>query len=212
MICFEAIYQGRTVAGDRVRLCRSTHHIHKVLAHWSCAVPEIKLIPPPLIEIVEKVIATKEIAPEARKHISLYSTTLNSLFVFDRETQASNQGASGSSRLQDEKISDMLAALLKQSLDLTKLILTPQNHLNTQFYESKSKPFDEMVRTGVWAPKHPVFRKLPYFHSDYLNNQANSRYKAKKDSEREECLAALRKLSNSLGTTCNKHKTKNIGL
>lgn len=39
------------VAGDRVRLCRSTHHIHKVLAHWSCAVPEIKLIPPPLIEI-----------------------------------------------------------------------------------------------------------------------------------------------------------------
>ena len=73
-----------------------------------------------------------------------------------------------------------------------------------------------MIKTGIYAPTHPVIRTFPYFRQDYLSNMSRTSRRNKETNKqndaREEAMHLLRVQSERMGATCNKYKAKHRAL
>jgi hypothetical protein len=76
--------------------------------------------------------------------------------------------------------------------------------------------FERFIRTGTWAPQHPVIRTLSPFRYDYLNEMARTRQDKNTDAAqskvRVEALKVLDEQAKSLGTSCTKFRTSHRAL
>jgi hypothetical protein len=190
--------------GGRVKLGKVTPRLRRVLAHWASPAPELILIPASIFNIVRHLLEHKALCLSSSHNdmmeISKRSTGLRDLILEDREASKTST------------LSDQLLNLLRCSLALAEAALVGKTACITKKYESQHTAFEDMVRTGTWAPHHPVTETLPYFKNDYLDEQANARYQKDKTAAREEALKELRELALKTGMTCNKHKTRHRAL
>jgi hypothetical protein len=146
--------------------------------------------------------------------IVMFGDALHDLIVYDCvENQHSDV-------VQEGKVSRDLVALLKLCLRVARASLRSTSRVESG--QSVTQPFDrrlhyrndfeEFIRTGVYAPSHPVIRTFPYFRQDYLAHMDSSR--RRKAGQEQKCEAAeiLRKQSERMGQTCNKYKTRQRAL
>lgn len=190
--------------------------LRRVLAHWGCPDPELKFIPPPVFKIVQDIIdreglysSPTETGTEMVHRISMYADGLHSLIMYDNRVHPD--------LAQEGKLSPALVALLQRSLGIARSSLKANSYVQG---ESVTKPyisifataFEEMVRTGIYAPCHPVMRTFPYFRQDYLAGMSQSRRTNKQSSAKLEAQRLLREQSQRMGATCNKYKTKQRAL
>jgi hypothetical protein len=143
--------------------------------------------------------------------IALYADGLHSLVVYDRLVNPllAEQG----------KLSSELLSLLKTSLRIAQSSLRSKSFVQgqpvTKPFDRKSHfqtDFEEMVKTGIYAPTHPVMRTFPYFRQDYLAGMSQTRRTKKQSVEREEAVHLLRVQSERMGATCNKYKARQRAL
>jgi hypothetical protein len=62
---------------EKIELCREDYYakIIRVVGHWGCPDPEIKLIPPCVFSVLDKVIASRAFTHSHVKVISMYALT-----------------------------------------------------------------------------------------------------------------------------------------
>lgn len=193
-----------------------TNSILPILTHWSSQASEIKLIPPPVFDKVTDLINTRLVnsLPISKIDIGLYGDALHLLLMHDQWERVGDSTADNSSK---EKISQHLSELLSRSMELCRAsIACKSGPVVSLAWESEWTEFEEMVRTGVYAPHHPVIRRLPYFRQDRIAERSKVRTRAAADQQRRqedaEVLDYLTSQSGTVGVTCNKYKTKHRAL
>jgi hypothetical protein len=184
--------------------------LRRVLAHWGCPDPELKFIPPPIFKIVQDIIDhaglySPPTDTEMVHRISMYADGLHSLILYDNRMHPN--------LAQEGKLSPALVALLQRSLNIARSSLEAKSYVQGKsvtkpYINTFTTAFEEMVRTGIYAPCHPVMRTFPYFRQDYLAGMSQSRRTNKQSSAKAEAQRLLREQSQRMGATCNKYKTK----
>lgn len=111
-----------------------------------------------------------------------------------------------------EQVSENLLLLLNVMLTKARASLAGKSSVVTEPWVCDMPPFENMLRTGAWAPMHPAFRRLPYFTYDHQNRQQVLRYAKNKQEELAHMRSELSKQSVRMGATCNKYKTKKTSL
>lgn len=188
--------------------------IRHVIAHWGCADPELRLIPPSVFFEVEQLVASSSIAElgKSLSTIELYADGLHMLMKYDSNI---NPGLACQGM-----ISPNLATLLTRSLAVAKQGLKAvtsdlDKECITKPYENpfQGKEFEEMARTGSWFPKHPVIRLFPWFWYDNVAMEGRLARKLTKETQhKEEVLKQRKEDAESYGITCRKHTCSNHGL
>jgi hypothetical protein len=162
---------------------------------------------------VQEIISTrKRPSGEQQKSIGLYGEGVTALLKLDAVQFPKVAG--------EGKISRRLKDLLALSLRVAEAGLRGQPGLPG----CVSKPwdgggmteFERFIRTGTWAPQHPVIRTLPPFRYDYNCEMARARkdknIDAAQSKVRVEALKVLDEQAKSLGTSCTKFRTSHRAL
>lgn len=188
--------------------------IRHVIAHWGCADPELKLIPPAVFPQVLQLIASSSKAElgASLSNIELYADGLHMLMMYDSKCNP-ELAAQG-------KISPQLAKLLESSLlvaqqGLKALSADLDQVIITKAYENpfKGNEFAEMIRTGSWFPTHPLVRVFPWFWRDNENLAERFNRKLLQATNLMNDVVQQRAQDlESYGSTCHKHKSSNHGL
>lgn len=179
----------------------------QVIAHWSSPAPELKLLPAKLIPVVQNICSQQCVDPKELSAIHTHSSGLGKLILYDKTFQAGNRGTSEAGN-GCVSLCDKTVALLKTVLQKAQAGLTGKSTVTTKPRQSNWQPTEDMIRTGTFAPSHPVFRSLPFFKYDYLNRQQVERYARNKEEALKSIYAERAAISQRLGSTCNKHKTR----
>jgi hypothetical protein len=180
-------------------------HIKDCLLHWaSNAAPEVMLVNTMIMPVVVKMIAHQEMPlGDDLNTLCMFGEGVSSLIKFDHHRYPD--------LAQSGKLSQELTGLLTVSVKLvraglvgdglqSKCIPGPWPTLESETYS----PFEEMVRTGTWAPGIPLKWTMPTFHQDHLAHQARARsQKAKED---------LNKQLTEMGTACTKKQPRHRAL
>jgi hypothetical protein len=212
-ICLSSLLH-QVVSGNVALLADDDNYglILRVLAHWGCPDPELKFLSPPVFKVVQRIIdADGRFSQHDLPPIALYADGLHSLIIYDARVNP---------HLAEEgKLSSEMVSLLKASLRIAQSSLQSKSFVEgkpvTQPFDRKShfrSDFEEMVKTGIFAPTHPVMRTFPYFRQDYLSSMSSTRRRNKQSQERDEALHLLRVQSERMGATCNKYKTRQRAL
>ena len=183
----------------------------QVIAHWSSPAPELKLLPAKVIPVVERVCMSGCISLDDHNIILTHSAGLVRLIQYDEVVQqrkGNGLGQSLGAEHASRPVSAELLALLKVMLQKARAGLTGKSRVTTVPWSTSLQPMEDMLRTGTYAPHHPVFRSLPFFKYDYLNKQQVERYALNKEEELRNMRAERTALSQRMGSTCNKLKTK----
>ena len=192
--------------------------IWRVLAHWGCPDPELKLISPLVFKAVNDIIvADGKFDSELMQPINLYADGLNLLITYD--------GRVHPNLAKEGKLSPQLLSLLKRSLDIAQSsiqdkaehrtdsngdpVAVTQPYLRWQHFETE---FEEFVKTGVFSPSHPAMRTFPYFRQDYLACMSQTRRESKRNEDRKSAQDILRQQSERFGANCNKYKARTRAL
>lgn len=181
--------------------------IFKVLGHWGCSDPELKLTPPRIFPVLDQILRRKTFTPDNITMISMYADGIHDLIVFD--------GLQHPDLSLESRLSEDMLQLLQLSLNISRNSLhahsfvrhpdTPVSHPYENKFETE---FEEFMRTGAYSPDHPIIRTFKYFRQDYLAEKSRLRYKSSSDEARAKALELLKEQSDRQGQTCNKYKTK----
>jgi hypothetical protein len=179
----------------------------RLLKHWASGAPEVKLVPPRLFDVVREVAQTGLLSATASHEITNHSDCLYCLL---KEGQ------------NKEHMKSLLLVCLERASNCLKA-KGGQGKMSGRQLETAGGAtrawknvfidgFDEMVRTGTYAPHHPVIRQLPDFRQDYLAEVSKKRSRVVAKEDRTRVLDELRKQAEITGMGCNKYKTKHRAL
>lgn len=189
--------------GDCVYLDKELDKIRKVLAHWGCPDPEIKLMPVNVFADVHFIISENQISGKILSNIHLYAPGLHSLIVHDH--------AQHPDLSKQAKVSSQLLALLATSLDVATSGLkskSTSSSVSRAYEDPFDTPFEAMVKTASYFPNRPVIRTFPWLYYDYLNKAATNKRRELQEMEAKAAAdKALQDDVKKMGNTCNKFKT-----
>jgi len=180
------------------------YYSHKqVVGHWATCAPELKLLPANLITCVQSICQASSITPAEHTLIVTHSTCLGKLIQHGTCTEQTLDTQSGA-----KSLSQRLVALLKVMIQKSQACLTGKTPIIPRDWHSTQMPFEEMVCSGTFGPAHPACCCLPFFKYDYECKQEVERYAKNRAQELSDLDQVLREQSQRMGSTCQKHKTK----
>jgi hypothetical protein len=180
----------------------------RVLKHWASGAPEIKLLPPQLFDIVDGVTQNGILSETAAGEVTNHSDCLYCLL---KESGVTND-MKNLLRVCLTRARNCLKAKGASHGVLSKAHLERSGGVTRAWKNVFIDSFDEMVRTGAFAPGHEVIRQLPDFRQDHLAETSKGRTRRAAKQERASVLEELRKQAAITGVTCNKYKTKHRAL
>ena len=135
--------------------------IQHCLQHWSSTASEIKLVAPPIIDVVQHLCETRKIPSGCNSLLVQHSPGVAKLLEYDAKMhpQSASKGL----------ISENLCHLLARSLGLSRAALKGETDcITTPFEQPEMTSFELMVRSGTFTSEdHLVVRELPGFFVDY---------------------------------------------
>ena len=109
------------------------------------------------------------------------------------------QAASGALPLSSHTV-----ALLNVMLRKSRACVDGKTPIVPRPWQSTQMPFKDMP----FGPDHPAVRRLPFFKYDHVCKQGRQRYAKNRDKELDDTDSWLREQSQRMGSTCQKHKTR----
>lgn len=151
-------------------------HLKYVLGHWASPAPEIIMTTVKSMPIVHAMVTERNV-PSSRDLAILMDSSGGIVDLLDHDRTCSREKG---------KISVQLQNLLKVSLRVAQAGLKGEGFKSVPWAwvgEYAWTEFEQMVRTGTYAPSHPVIRRIPMFHQDYLLEMARKRPPSKRVQE-----------------------------
>jgi len=180
------------------------HASQQVIGHWATPAPELKLLPANLFPCLEDIIKASSITPTQLSLILTHSMCLAKLL---QHCTPGMQAASGALPLSSHTV-----ALLNVMLRKSRACVDGKTPIVPRPWQSTQMPFKDMLCTGTFGPDHPAVRRLPFFKYDHVCKQGRQRYAKNRDKELDDTDSWLREQSQRMGSTCQKHKTRQTAL